>query len=146
MLYNINITNIRGIEMRRRMIVWAFFTVFAGLLPLIFILYVCQITDTKITYNVICSEIFFFNIILSADGLKTLYDIKTERDLKLTLYASTVFILVCVSVFYGTMLLNNYKTDLHLNLESTYRIFLVLTFFCTISCASIQVLGGAENE
>jgi len=46
-----------------------------------------------------------------ADGLKTLYDVKTERDLKLTLYATMVFMLACVSVFYGTMLLNDYKVN-----------------------------------
>ncbi len=132
--------------MRKRMIVWMFFTVFAGLLPLIFILYVCQITGTTITYNIVCSEIFFFNIIMSADGLKTLYEIKTDRDLKLTLYATTIFILVCVSVFYGTMLLNNYKDNLGLNLEWTYNVSKILTAFCFVSCASIQFLGGAENE
>lgn len=131
--------------MRRRIISWLFFTVFAGVLPLIFILYVCQITNTPVTYEIVCSEIFFFNIILWADALKTLYDIKTERDLKLTLYATSIFTLVCVSVFYGTMLLNNYKENLELNLGWIYNISIILTFFCVISCASIQVLGGAEN-
>lgn len=131
--------------MRRRIISWLFFTVFAGILPLIFILYVCQITNTQITYRIICSEIFFFNIILWADALKTLYDIKTERDIKLTLYATSIFTLVCVSVFYGTMLLNNYKEDLQLNLDWTYNMSIILTVFCVISCTSIQVLGGVEN-
>lgn len=131
--------------MRKRMIGWCFFTVFAGLLPLIFILYICLITNTKVTYNIICSEIFFFNIILSADGLKTLYDVKTERDLKLTLYATMVFMLACVSVFYGTMLLNDYKVNLNLNLKWTYKISIGFTILCLISCTSIQILGGAEN-
>lgn len=132
--------------MKKQIIVWLFFTVFAGVLPLIFILYICQITGTEITYNKICSEIFFFNIILSADGLKTLYGIKTEGNLKLTLYATTILILVCVSVFYGTLLLNNYKGNLDLNMSWTYKVSLFFTLFCIISCTSIQVLGGIENE
>lgn len=131
--------------MRRSIISWLFFTVFVGILPLIFILYVCQITNTKVTYETICSEIFFLNIIMWADALKTLYNIKTERDLKLTLYATSVFTLVCVSVFYGTMLLNNYKENLELNLDWTYNMSIILTIFCVISCVSIQVLGGVEN-
>lgn len=131
--------------MRRQIISWLFFTVCAGSLPLIFILYVCQITGTQVTYKIVCSEIFFLNIILWADALKTLYDMKTERDLRLTLYATSIFTLVCVSVFYGTMLLNNYTENLQLNLDWTYNISKMLTVFCVISCVSIQVLGGMEN-
>lgn len=133
--------------MRKRLISWSFFTVLAGLLPLVFILYICTITQTVVTYQEICSEIFFFNIILSADGLKTLYDIKQERDLKLALYAGTIFIIVCVSVFYGIMLFNTYnKVQSELDMEWTYFMSLVFSAFCILSCFAIQILGGIEND
>lgn len=133
--------------MRKRLILWGFFTFLAGLLPLVFILYVCKITEREVTYQEICSEIFFFNIILSADGLKTLYDIKPERDLKLTLYAGTIFILLCVSVFYGTMLLNQYNVvQSTLNLEWIFSVSIIFSCFCILSCLAIQILGGIANE
>lgn len=132
--------------MRKRLILWFFFTLLAGLLPLGFILYICQITQTDVTYQEICSEIFFFNIILSADGLKTLYDIKPERDLKLTLYGGTIFIMVCVSVFYGTMLLNSYSGASSLNLEWTYNMSLIFSGSCILTCFAVQILGGRADD
>lgn len=131
--------------MKKRLVAWFYFTFIAGLFPLIFISFTQIIFYKKITYSDICSEIFFFNIILLADSLKTLYDLKTNEKLKLMLYSTTICFLIFVSIFYGIMLMYNYIKNININIVWIYNTSVVITIFCLITCASIQVLGGAEN-
>lgn len=132
--------------MFKKLVMWFFFTILAGILPLGFKWVVCGITGVAFTYLSICSEIFFFNVILSANGLRELYDIDSEKKLKILLFASLVFITIIMSTFYGILLLNDYK-DLKLNLDSLHLYSKIFTFFCLIVNLSIQTLGGAvEND
>lgn len=132
--------------MFKKLVMWFFFTILAGILPLGFKWVVCGITGVAFTYSSICSEIFFFNVILSANGLRELYDIDSEKKLKILLFASLVFITIIMSTFYGILLLNDYK-DLKVNLDSLHLYSKIFTFFCLIVNLSIQTLGGStEND
>lgn len=132
--------------MFKKLVMWFFFTILAGILPLGFKWVVCGITGVAFTYSSICSEIFFFNVILSANGLRELYDIDGEKKLKILLFASLVFITIIMSTFYGILLLNDYK-DLKVNLDSLHLYSKIFTFFCLIVNLSIQTLGGStEND
>ena len=71
--------------MFKKLIMWFFFTILAGILPIGFKWVVCEITNIDFIYADICSEIFFFNVILSADGLKELYDVDSDKKLKVFL-------------------------------------------------------------
>lgn len=126
--------------MFKKLTTWIFFTVFAGLLPIGFKWTVCGMTNIAFTYSSVCSEVFFFNIILSADGLKTLYDIDSEKKLKILLYASLIFVLIIISVVYGILLLNDYKA-LSLNLDSIYYYSKIFTGCCIATNFSIQIIG-----
>lgn len=129
--------------MFKKLVMWFFFTILAGILPLGFKWVVCGMTGVAFTYSSICSEIFFFNVILSANGLRELYDIDSEKKLKILLFASLIFITIIMSTFYGILLLNDYK-DLKLNLDSLHLYSKIFTFFCLIVNLSIQILGGAN--
>jgi hypothetical protein len=132
--------------MFKKLTMWFFFTIIAGLLPLGFKWVICNITEIPFTYASICSEIFFFNVILAAEGLKELYDINNDGKLKVLLFASLVFITIILSAIYGILLLNDYKV-LHLNLNSLYSSTKFFTGCCLIINFSIQLLGGnGENE
>jgi hypothetical protein len=124
---------------------WFFFTILAGVLPLGFKWVICGMTDISFTYSSVCSEIFFFNVILSANGLKELYDIDSEKKLKILLFASLVFILIILSAFYGVLLLNDYR-DMKLNLENIYLYSKIFTFLGLIVNFSIQILGGVDTD
>lgn len=126
--------------MFKKLTTWIFFTIFAGLLPIGFKWAVFGMTNQIFTYSHVCSEVFFFNIILSADGLKMLYDIDSEKKLKILLYASLVFILIIISVIYGILLLNDY-TQLNLSLNSIYHYSKIFTVWCVITSLSIQIIG-----
>lgn len=126
--------------MFKKLTTWVFFTIFAGLLPIGFKWAVFGMTGQLFTYSNACSEVFFFNIILSADGLRMLYDIDSEKKLKVLLYASLVFILIIISVVYGILLLNDY-TQLNLSLNNIYRYSKIFTICCVITNFSILIIG-----
>ncbi len=131
--------------MFKKLVMWFFFTILAGILPLGFKWVVCEMTGIAFTYSSICSEIFFFNVILSANGLRELYDIDSEKKLKILLFASLIFITIILSAFYGVLLLNDYK-DMKLSLESIYTYSKIFTIFCLMVNFSIQLLGGVDKD
>lgn len=127
--------------MFKKLTMWFFFTIIAGILPLGFKWVICEMTEIPFTYSSICSEIFFFNLILSANGLKELYDIDRDKKQKILLFASLIFIIIVLATLYGVLLLNDYK-NMQLNLDGTYLYSKIFTFFCLIINFSIQILGG----
>lgn len=129
--------------MFKKLTIWFFFTIIAGILPLLFRFAIYNITDTAFTYQNICSEIFFFNLVLSADGLKELYDIDSSKNQKVLFYSSLIFTIIILAVLYGFLLLNNY-INLNLSLYLLYTISKIFTVFCIIINFSIQLLGGAH--
>ena len=131
--------------MFKKLIMWFFFTILAGVLPLGFKWVICGMTEISFTYSSVCSEIFFFNVILSANGLKELYDIDSEKKLKILLFASLIFILIILSAFYGVLLLNDYR-DMKLNLGDIYLYSKIFTFLGLIVNFSIQILGGVDTD
>lgn len=120
---------------------WFFFTIIAGILPFGFKWVMCGITEIPFTYSSICSEVFFFGVILSADGLKELYDIDDSKKQKAILFPLLIFIIIILSTFYGILLLNDYK-NIGLKLDLLYFCSYVLTGCCLIINFSIQLLGG----
>ena len=129
--------------MFKRLTMWLFFTIIAGILPLGFKWAVCGITDIPFTYAGICSEVFFFNLILSADGLKELYDVGSDKKIKILLFSSLIFIIIILSTIYGIMLLNDYKS-MDLKLDALYLYSKIFTALCVIINFSIQLLRGNE--
>lgn len=129
--------------MFKKIIMWLFFSVFAGVLPLGLKWLVCGMTGTPFTYSSICPEIFFFNLILSANGLKELYDINRHTRKKAFLFASSIFIIIILSTIYGILLLNDY-INVGLSLDDIYLSSQIFTVFCIIINFSIQILGGAN--
>ena len=97
--------------MYKKIVLWIFFTVIAGLLPTGFVLLACNVTNTSFSVDMICSEIFFFDLIMAADGLKEIYSVKRYRKTKVTLFSIMLFVLIILSVIYGILLLNNYAED-----------------------------------
>ena len=132
--------------MFKKLTMWGYFTILAGLLPLGFKWVVCDMAGKPFTYASICSEIFFFNVVLSANGLKELYDIDSKKKLKILLNATLIFTTIILSVFYGILLLNDYK-DTGLNLEIIYRHSKFFTILCVVVNFCIQIFGGTtEND
>lgn len=130
--------------MFKKLTIWSFFTILAGILPIGFKWVICEITNIGFTYADICSEVFFFNVILSADGLKELYDVDSNKKLKLLLFASQIFMIIIFSTIYGILLLHDY-IQLDLTLESLYSYSQFFTVCSVIVNFSIQLLGG-ENR
>lgn len=131
--------------MFKKITMWFFFTIVAGVLPLGFKWAICDMVEVPFTYSSICSEIFFFNLILSADGLKELYDVDSDKKQKILLFASLIFIIIILSTIYGILLLNDYK-NLHLNLDAIYLCSKIFTIFCITINFSIQILGGINGN
>lgn len=131
--------------MFKKLTMWLFFTIVAGVLPIGFKWVVCEISETPFTYSGICSEVFFFNVILAADGLKELYDVDSAKKLKVLLFASLVFIIIILSTIYGILLLNDYKS-MQLSLNMLYLYSKLFTACCLVINFSIQILGGASNS
>lgn len=133
--------------MYKKIVLWVFFTVVAGLLPIGFVLLACNVTDSTLTLEMICSEIFFFDLIMAADGLKEINNIKKYKKAKITLFCVMLFVLIIISVVYGISLINNYAENLNLNLEDLYSSMGILTGACIIIDFCIQIMGGAgRNE
>lgn len=130
--------------MFKKITMWFFFTIIAGVLPLGFKWVVCSITGISFRYSSICSEIFFFNLILSADGLKELYNIDNNKKQKILFFASLIFIIIILASIYGILLLNDHM-DMNLKLNSIYSYSKVFTIFCLLINFSIQLLGGVDN-
>ena len=131
--------------MFKKLTMWFFFTILAGVLPLGFKWVICGMTEITFTYSSICSEVFFFNVILSANGLRELYDIDSDKKLKVLLFAALIFITIILSAFYGVLLLNDYK-DMKLTLDNIYLYSKIFTLFGLIVNFSIQLLGGADTD
>ena len=131
--------------MFKKLTMWFFFTIIAGVLPIGFKWCVCGITGTPFEYPNICSEIFFFNVMLSADGLKELYDIDSNRKIKVLLFSSLIFIIIILSAIYGILLLHDY-ISIELELNTLYSYSKFFSVCCLAINFSIQILGGAEND
>ena len=117
--------------------------------PLLFILIIKYVTKSEISISVISPELFFFNVMVYADGLKTLYDIKkTEKNKKAkdTLFVSVVILLIFQAVIYGILLLNSNIPNLKLQLELINLLSIIFTVICVILSICIQIVGGLEDE
>lgn len=145
--------------MYKKIVLWLFFTVVAGLLPIGFIWLACELTNTAFTDTMISSEIFFFNLILSADGVKELFSsmlIKKKKNkdssdnknngVKITFLCIEVFVLIIIAVIYGAILINDYSKGLDLQLDVVYASMKKLTVACIAISCCIQVIGGAEGN
>jgi len=148
--------------MYKKILLWLFFTVIAGLLPIGFIWFACEVTNTVFTSTIISSEIFFFNLLLSADGVKELFssmliknmhekDNKDERSkkkngIKITFLCIEIFVLIILAVIYGIILINNYANNLNLQLDGVYASMKSLTIACVAVSCCIQVIGGVEEN
>lgn len=131
--------------MFKKLTIWFFFTIVAGILPIGFKWCICSITKIPFEYSNVCSEIFFFNVILAADGLKELYDVDSGKRLKILLFASLIFIIIILSAIYGILLLQDFK-PMGLSLNSLYSYSKFFTVCCLVINFSIQILGGAEDN
>lgn len=135
--------------MYKRICLWLGFTVTLGIFPLLFILIIKYVTKSEISISVISPELFFFNVMVYADGLKTLYDIKkTEKNKKAkdTLFVSVVILLIFQAVIYGILLLNSNIPNLELQLELINLLSIIFTVICVILSICIQIIGGLEDE
>lgn len=132
--------------MFKKIIMWLFFTLFAGILPLILKIIICDIAKCPFTYTVACSEIFFFNVILTADGMKNLYDMDSNKKLRILLFASSIFILIILSTIYGFLLLNDYIQGLNLNIGALFNYSLFFTALCVVINLCILLSGGADED
>ena len=135
--------------MYKRICLWLGFTVTLGIFPLLFILIIKYVTKIEISISVIIPELFFFNVMVYADGLKTLYDIKkTEKNKKAkdTLFVSVVILLIFQAVIYGILLLNSNIPNLKLQLELINLLSIIFTVICVILSICIQIIGGLEDE
>lgn len=135
--------------MYKRMCLWLGFTVALGAFPLLFILVIKYVTKSEISISVISPELFFFNVMVYADGLKTLYDIKKSdknKRAKDTLFVSVVILLIFLAVIYGILLLNSNIPDLNLQLGLINILSIVFTIICIVLSICIQVIGGLEDE
>lgn len=135
--------------MYKRICLWLGFTVTLGIFPLLFIVIIKYVTKSEISISVISPELFFFNVMVYADGLKTLYDIKkTEKNKKAkdTLFVSVVILLIFQAVIYGILLLNSNIPNLELQLELINLLSIIFTVICVILSICIQIIGGLEDE
>lgn len=131
--------------MYKKLIMWLFFTIIAGILPIGFKWAIAGITNVPFEYSNIGSEIFFFNVILSADGLKGLYDVDSGKKVKILLFASLIFIIIILSAIYGILLLHDYR-PIDLSLDSLYSYSKFFTVCCLVISFSIQLLGGMNHD
>lgn len=103
-------------KLNDNIVMWFFFTLLFGLLPLIFLLLSSLISGWTISLQSISSEMFFLTIILCADILKTLYSADGKRIMrkKALLFGLSIFILVIASVLYGAVVLvyNDHINDI----------------------------------
>lgn len=135
--------------MYKRICLWMGFTVTLGILPLLFTLVIKYVTKSEITISVISPELIFFNVMVYADGLKTLYNIRESnknKKAKTTLLVSVVILLIFLAVIYGILLLNSNIPDLNLQLELLNILSIISTIICVILSVCIQVIGGLEDE
>lgn len=135
--------------MYKRICLWIGFTVALGAFPLLFILVIKYVTKSELSISVISPELFFFNVMVYADGLKTLYDIKKSdknRKAKDTLFVSVVIFLIFQAVIYGILLLNSNIPNLDLQLELINILSVIFAIICVILSICIQVIGGLEDE
>ena len=105
-----------------------------------------MILGQKFSYGDACSEIFFFNLILSADGMKEIYDVKEHKKLRVLLFSTVLFVIIILATIYGILLLNANLENMILQLDVIYRVSKVLTVFCVVVNLCIQLIGGAESN
>lgn len=131
--------------MFKKILMWIFFSLIAGLLPLCIKWIICDVLNVQLELSNVCSEIFFFNLILSANGIKEVSVINTTKHKKLLLLLSTtlIFILIILSIFYGILVLNSVKS-IGLNLDHINFYSIILSVFCLLVNLSIQIFGGEQ--
>lgn len=135
--------------MYKRICLWLGFTVMLGIFPLLFLLIIKYVTKSEISISIMSPELFFFNVMVYADGLKTLYGIKKNdknKKAKDTLFVSIVILLIFQAVIYGILLLNSNMPNLNLQLELVNLMSIIFTVICVILSICIQIIGGLEDE
>ncbi|MCM1045305.1 MAG: hypothetical protein NC417_07330 [Candidatus Gastranaerophilales bacterium] len=131
--------------MFKKLIGWFFFTIVAGLLPIGLKIIMFVITERAFMYYDICSEVYFFDIIISANGLNSLYEIDNKSKIKIALFATLVFFIIVLSWVYGVLSLAE-EFHAKLYLEPIYLLSIVFTVCCFIINLSIQLIKGVENN
>lgn len=135
--------------MYKRICLWLGFTVMLGIFPLLFLLIIKYVTKSEISISIMSPELFFFNVMVYADGLKTLYGIKKNdknKKAKDTLFVSIVILLIFQAVIYGILLLNSNMPNLNLQLELVNLMSIIFTIICVILSICIQIIGGLDDE
>lgn len=130
--------------MFKKLTMWLFYTIIAGILPTALKYLICQIANSPFGFSNMGSEIYFFCLMLSFDGLKNLYDISNDKKYKIFFSASLSFIIIILSVIYGILLLNE-NSKLDLAVDNLYFFSKLFAICCLIISLSIQILGGIEN-
>lgn len=124
-------------QLFNQMVNWFFFTVVASLIPFLFKFVICGMLGQKIAYSDIGSEVFFFDLIVTANGLKQLNEVENHPKFRKLLFLILMFFMIFLAAMYGILLLNDYKT-LELNSDYMNGMYLVSYGFTAI----ILVLGG----
>lgn len=125
-------------------VMWIFFTLLFGLLPLLFLLLSCLINGWMISLQSISSEMFFLTIVLCADILKTLYSANGKRIMKrkTLIYGVSIFILVIASVLYGAIIIVETR---NIN-EIVYILSLNLCMFSVMLGFLTQVIINKDQK
>lgn len=121
---------------------WSFITLPFALLPIILLFLVSLFTGENISVITVTKEMFFFNIVMCADTLKTLHNESyTETIFSKIILGITIFVLVISSVLYGITLIYNKNLDINV---------FYLSMFLYISSAVIgfitQMRDGLQKE
>lgn len=116
----------------KNLITWFCFTFLFGLFPIIFLFMVSWVTGEGFTIITVSKEMFFLNIILCADTLKTLHNESYAETLfSKAILGITIFILVISSVLYGITLIREEVNISIYKLSSVLYIVSVIVGFIT---------------
>lgn len=130
-----------------QMVNWFFFTVIAGLIPFLLKFIIYGMFGQKIACSDIGSEVLFFDLIVTANGLKQLNEVKNHPKFKIFLFPFLMIFMMFLAAMYGILLLNDYKP---LGLDSDFMngMYLVSYGFTAIALVLggvIEWMGGIEQ-
>lgn len=128
-------------KLTKNIITWLCFTVLFGSLPIIFLIIGSWVTGERFTAISVSKEMFFLNIVMCADALKTLHNKSYEEtSFSKGILGISIFILVISSVLYGITLIKK-----EINIE-VYNFSSILYLFSTIIGFITQVRDGLQKE
>lgn len=126
--------------MRKKIIIeWIFFSVLVGFISLGLKWIIVRILKNSFSYLDILSELALFNLVLSINGLKDLYESRDITDIKKILFLSLIFFCIAFSVFYALYLIYSYGS-LDLDTYFLYHICIFSSIFCLANNFFVQFL------